>query len=117
MSCDVYNGGRVREACRPGDGSFVSKAGLAFMLPAVGMPCVSVVEENEGAVQLARNPNTNSNCKYIDVRHQLLRELQDKNIPVIHVPFPMQHAHFMTKSIAEDSIEFHRSLAIFLGGV
>ena len=32
-----------------------------FMLPAVGMPCILVFEDNEGAVQLAQNPVTNSN--------------------------------------------------------
>ena len=29
-----------------------------FMLLAVGMPCIPVFEDNEGAVQLAQNPIT-----------------------------------------------------------
>ena len=37
-----------------------------FMLPDVGMPCIPVLEDNEGAVQLAKNPVTNSNSKHID---------------------------------------------------
>ena len=44
-----------------------------FMLPDVGMPCIPVFEDNEGAVQLAQNPITNSNSKHIDVRHHFLR--------------------------------------------
>ena len=35
-----------------------------FMLPEVGMPCIPVFEDNEGAVQLARNPITNSNSEH-----------------------------------------------------
>ena len=40
-----------------------------FMLPAVGMPCIPVLEDNDGVVQLAQNPLTNSKSKHIDVRH------------------------------------------------
>ena len=39
-----------------------------FMLPGVGMSCILVFEDNEGAVQLAKNPITNSNPRHIDVR-------------------------------------------------
>ena len=45
------------------------------MLPAAGMPCIPVFEDNEGAVQLAQSPITNSNSKHIDVRHHFLRGL------------------------------------------
>ena len=34
-----------------------------FMLPQVRMPCIPVFEDNEGAVQLAQNPITNSNSR------------------------------------------------------
>ena len=45
------------------------------MLPSKVMPCFPVFEDNQGAVQLAQNPITNSNSKHIDVRHHFLREL------------------------------------------
>ncbi|CAB1113161.1 unnamed protein product [Ectocarpus sp. CCAP 1310/34] len=32
-----------------------------FMLPQVGMPCIPVFEDNQGAIQLAQNPISNSN--------------------------------------------------------
>ena len=44
-----------------------------FMLPSKIMPCFPVFEDNQGAVQLAQNPITNSNSKHIDVRHHFLR--------------------------------------------
>ena len=43
------------------------------MLPGKVMPCFPVFEDNQGAVQLAQNPATHSNSKYIDVRHHFLR--------------------------------------------
>ena len=49
-----------------------------FMLPAVGMSCILVFEDIEGAVQLAQHPITNSNSKHIDVRHHFLRELEGR---------------------------------------
>ena len=86
-----------------------------FMLPDVGMPCIPVFEDNQGAVQLAQNPITNSNSKHIDVRHHFLRELVGRReISIIHVPSPYQHADFLTKAISRESFEFHRSLAMNL---
>ncbi|CAB1109908.1 unnamed protein product [Ectocarpus sp. CCAP 1310/34] len=37
-----------------------------FMLPQVGMPCIPIFEDNQGAIQLAQNPISNSNSKHID---------------------------------------------------
>ena len=86
-----------------------------FMLPAVGMPCIPVFEDNKGAVQLAQNPITNSNSKHIDVWHLFLRELVGREeVSIIHVPSQFQHADFFTKAIARDSFEFHRNLAMNL---
>ena len=86
-----------------------------FMLPDVGMPCTPVFEDNEGAVQLAQNPITNSNSKHIDVRHHFLRELAArKEISITHVPSPFQHADFLTKAIPRESFELHRNLAMNL---
>ena len=58
-----------------------------FMLPSKDMPCIPVSEDNQGAVQLAQNPITNSNSKHIDVRHHFLRELvRQRDIKVVQVP-------------------------------
>ena len=45
-----------------------------FMWPDVGMRCVSVFEDDEGAVQFAIIPITKFNSKHIDVRHHLFRK-------------------------------------------
>ena len=43
-----------------------------FMLPSKVMQCFPGFEDNQGAVQLAQNPITNSNSKHINVRHHFL---------------------------------------------
>ena len=47
-------------------------------LPKAKMPCIAMYEGNEGAIQIAKHPISNSNSKYIDVRHNFLRELGRK---------------------------------------
>ena len=84
-----------------------------FKLPDIGMPCIPVFEDNEGAVQLANNSITNSKSKHIGVRHHFLRDLvRRKEISIIHVTSSFQHADFLTKAIPRKSLEFHRSLAM-----
>ena len=67
------------------------------MLPSKVMPCFPVFEDNQGAVQLAQNPVTNSNSKHIDVvRHHFLRELvRQRDIKVVQVPSEFQHADIL----------------------
>ena len=58
-----------------------------FMLPSKVTPCFPVFEDNQGVVQLAQNPITNSNSKHIDVRHHFIRKLvQQRDIKVVQVP-------------------------------
>ena len=45
------------------------------MQPGKGMPCFPIFEDNQGAVELSQNPVSDSNSKYIDVRHIFFREL------------------------------------------
>ena len=46
-----------------------------FMWPDVGMRCMSVFEDDMGAVKLAVICITKSNSKHIDVRHHFFRQL------------------------------------------
>ena len=69
-------------------------------------------EDNEGSMQLAQNPITNSNSKHIYVRHHFLRELVGRNdIPAIYVPLSM--LIFGSKQYrGRESFEFHSNLAM-----
>ena len=71
------------------------------MLSGKVIPCFPVSEDNQGAVQLAQNPVTNSNLKHIDVRHHFLRErVHQRDIKVVKVPSEFQHADILAKALA-----------------
>ncbi|CAB1101212.1 unnamed protein product [Ectocarpus sp. CCAP 1310/34] len=74
-----------------------------FMLPEAGIPsCIPVFEDNQGAIQLAQNPISNSNSKHIDLRHHFIRELVGrKEIPIFHAESAHQHADFLTKALGK----------------
>ena len=80
-----------------------------FMIPGEGMPCFPVFEDNQGALQLSKNPVSNSNSKHIDVRHHFLRELVCQgDIIVNHAPSENQHADILTKVLAFDLFVIYR---------
>ena len=80
-----------------------------FMISGKGMLCFPVFEDNQGALQLSKNPVSNLNSKYIDVRHHFSRELvRQGDIIVNHVPSEYQHADILTKVLAFDLFTIHR---------
>ena len=80
-----------------------------FMIPGKGMPCFPVFEDNQGALQLSKNPVSNSNSKHVAIRHHFLRELvRQGDIIVNHVPSEYQHADVLTKVLAFDLFAIHR---------
>lgn len=42
------------------------------------LTCIPLYEDNEGAIQIAKHPISNSNLKHIDVRHYFLGELVER---------------------------------------
>ena len=79
------------------------------------MPCTSKYEDNEGAIQIAKHPISNSNSKRMDVRHHFLRELVErKEIEIIHVESQYQHADVLTKALLERELEFQRGIVMNL---
>ena len=70
-----------------------------FMLPGKVMPCFPVFDDNQGAVQLAQNPVTNSNLKHIDVHYHFLRGfVRQRDIKVVKVPSEFQVADISTRA-------------------
>ena len=64
------------------------------MLPGKVMSFFLIFKDNQGAVQLAQNPVTNSNSMHIiDVHHHFLRELvRQRGIKVVQVPSEFKNA-------------------------
>ena len=85
------------------------------MIPGKGMPCFPFIEDNQGALQLSKNPVSNSNSKHIDVRHHFLRELVRKgDIIVNRVPSEYQHADILTNFLTFDLFAIHRRFSMKL---
>ena len=80
-----------------------------FMIPGKGMPCFPVFEDNQGALQLSKNPVSNSNPKH----RELIRQ---GDIIVNHVPSEYQHAGILTKGLAFDLFAIHRRFLMNLSG-
>ena len=86
-----------------------------FMIPGKGMPWFPVFNDNQGALQLSKNPMSNSNSKHIDVRHHFLRELvRQGDISVNHALSDYQHADILTNILAFDLVTIHRRLSMNL---
>ena len=88
---------------------FLRQVWRFMIIPGKGMPCFPVFEDNQGALQLSKNPVSNSNSKHIDVRNHFLRELvRQGEIIVNHVPSEYQHTDILTKVLALDLFAIHR---------
>ena len=73
------------------------------------MPCFPGYEDNQDAVKLSINQVSDSNSKYIDVRHHFLRELiRQGDLSVNRVPCECQHADILSKALAFDLFAIHR---------
>ena len=117
MRYAFHYGSRVRrDGAETMKGVIVPQQLWCFTLQGVGTPFVPVFEDNEGAVQLAQNPVTNSNSKHIDVRHQFLRELGAKGtISITHVRSAWQHADFLTKPLSTEAFQLHCNFVMNIG--
>ena len=85
------------------------------MLPGKFVPCFPVFEGNQGTVQLAQNPVSYSNSKHIYVRRHFRRELvRQRDIKVVQVLSPFQHADILTKAWAYHLFAFHQKFLMKL---
>ena len=72
------------------------------MIPGKGMPWFPVFEGNPGALQLSKNPVSNSNSKHIDVHHFLRELVHQRDISVNRVPSEYHHTDILTKVLVFD---------------
>lgn len=86
------------------------------MLPSLEKPCVTVFEDNQGAVELAQIPVTNSNSKHMDVRHHFLREIiLQRDTSISHMLSAYQHVDGLTKDLGTEPFQVHCNYLMNLG--
>ena len=83
--------------------------GNRMMLPTL------IYEDNQGAIQLSRNPKFHNRTKHIDVRCHFVRErVKSKEIGVDYCPTQDMVAYIMTKGLPKATSEkFRNSLGVY----
>ena len=84
---------------------------LEFLLPNRRRGPVTVFEDNDGAIKLAKNPICTSRTKDIGVRCHFVREkVDEKVIEVSHVSTARQSADGLTKNLPAEALVRHRKV-------
>ena len=78
---------------------------LAFLMPSLRSTTTGVFDDNNGAIDLAKNPPSASNSKHIDVRYRFLRELGKGDLSVKYLRTEDHHADILTKAVAGESFD------------
>ena len=82
---------------------------LTFLVPTMEGKCITVHEDNEGAISLANNPLSSARSRHIDVIYHFLREkVLNREISVVYVTTVEQHADVLTKPLAKKVFRSHR---------
>ena len=67
---------------------------------------VTIYQDNQGAIALAKNPVFHQRTKHIDIRYHFVREmLEDKEIEICFTPTSEMHADFLTKNLPRPKFE------------
>ena len=77
------------------------------MLPKARMPSIAMYEDNEGAIQIAKHPISNSNSKDTNERHHVLGKLVErKEMEIIYVSTEFQRADSSRRRYLRGSLNF-----------
>ena len=72
---------------------------------------IIIMEDNQGAIALARNPIAHSQTKHIDIHFHFIREAQEEGmIDIVYCPTSEMVADLFTKPLPRGQFEKLRSL-------
>ena len=70
---------------------------------------ITIFEDNQGTIAIARNPVSHARTKHIDIKYHFVREaVQDGTIDLIYCPTEDMIADLMTKPVTRSRFEFLR---------
>ena len=81
---------------------------VEFLSPGHGATCITVLEDNKGARDLAKKPVCASNSKHIDIWHHLREFVFQGEFANVAVESEEQHADFLTKALAGTVLTLQR---------
>ena len=84
---------------------------LGELLEQVEQPAATVIfGDNQGAIQLARNPQFHARTKHIDIQHHFVREAQGNGqVDIQYTPTEEQVADGLTKALPTDAFQRFRA--------
>ena len=74
-------------------------------------PTVTVYEDNQGAIEIAKNPKFHNRTKHVDIAFHFIRErIASSEIQVVYCPKRDMLADIMTKGLSKERFEKLRNL-------
>ena len=87
---------------------------LRRLLQSLGFPAhtpTSIFSDNQGAIQLVKNPKYHKRTKHIETKYYLIREkYENKQIDVFYIHTKQQLADILTKPLPREAFQHLRSL-------
>jgi hypothetical protein len=78
----------------------------------IQVPCeqhVSIMCDNNNAINLSKNPIQHSNTKHIPIKYNFLQEqVQDQVVKLEYVPFKEKITNIFTKPLPREAFEYLR---------
>ena len=72
---------------------------------------ITIFEDNQGAIELAKNAKYHNRTKHIDICHHFVRErVQSKEVNIVHCSTDEMKADILTKGLPKFNFEKLRSL-------
>ena len=100
-------------SCEGGKQSTFLYRVLYTLLPRDYLP-ITICQDNQGAIALAKNPEFHKRTKHIDTRYFYIRQLvEDHQIAIYYVPTQQMVADIFTKPLKA----FNRTYALYMLGI
>lgn len=71
---------------------------------------ITIFQDNQSCIQLARNPTFHARSKHIDIKHHFIREaIENKLVDLVYCPTEQMVADILTKPLAREKFEYLRN--------
>lgn len=69
---------------------------------------ITVMEDNQGAIKIAKNKFSSKSTRHIDAKNHVVRDATDRGkLAIVYVKTGSQHADVLTKALEKNKFEEH----------
>ena len=77
-------------------------------MPTLRSCTISIMEDNQGAIKMANNRQSNRRTRHIDVKHHIVRDAVEEGlVRIVHVRSEEKHADILTKALDMRTFDLH----------